>query len=1251
METKKFFSTKSERVKALGVHPSKSLVACGLYDGQVTLWDYVHRCQKNTMTIGKKSPIRAVQFIEPTDQLICGADDGCCHVFHATTGEKVLSFQAHSDYVRCLAVSLTSGLVLTGGDDARISAWKCTGDWNRVTTIPGHSNYVMSLAICPYDPFLFCSASLDKTVKIWGIQADRLGFTVPSDPRCILQHPCGINCAIFHPKGGLSMPYVITGADDGKIRVWDFHNRSCVYTIAEHTSCVTCLSFVYASDKKAWLLLSGSEDEFVNTYDTALYQIARKEHHNGGRVWAIQTAASSPNAEGAESQCDMIITGTDRELNFEGPRQKTHTQVGVDIQHGRLVFSAQEKVFLCDLKHSQRINVEAFETDYPEASMEAKLLTKLDAPVTSIQFDESGQFIAFTTLTGYHIHSTLSWKHCASGRCHGDAQKPFAWGPRAGQFIILKNLRILELFDSFRSSGEVSVAHDVQNVFIGSCGAIFGVVHTDSGEHRGILSVFDWESRKRIKTVCFGTEIKDVIWNTDGSRCAIAGTRTFHMITWNPSNKGCADDPFSIVQEIDAESPTSSQWIDNDTLFYMNGYSRRVEYILYDTVHCALKGCYARQMSTSRVPLCMYSQKEEKVYFFEFPDETSPCDYRAWYADFPYDLVESYKRLRAGDKEHAADTIANSIHSTRSSLSDQNKFEAALGANSFRAALLIAHEIKDPVIWRRLGDISMKSGAYGIAIEAFAEAKEYEKLLVLCKITGNMEILRRIYESTCGVEDDVAFSAAHLASLFESAHRVLSEKDNAPLSALYAAQFCSHPTKQASADVRLETTFSDVPDETRVGETQTAMPPRQNDEASSSVESSAQSRKEEAFEEKTTVTAQGIQDLHLGDTNTTEEETIKESTNTLRAPDFSGDDQPLEEKQTELWEESVNPILNPNSGDEVLEISDDQISASSSLDKPDLIDSSTLAKEVYPHSPSQMNLSSSESADSFEENPSHDSDAGSAGEEYVAEEECFHENESPYIDQVEKDEPTHIASSGTVDIEPDSHSSAPMNQSSSEFDESWSHDSDAGPVEEEYLGEKECLHESGSTHIEQVGEDAFDATDDILADKVIVSGEVAPQQNFQTTSRGNSAKDSANSSPSGEDEYRCFIESDLEKLQSSAHTKYVEPEIKFEIENISPSEYSEMKSEKADSTTGETRGVVETVKSSSSSANGSDPEECTHAEQVTQKEKPQGESNFDEFHHDDDNSSFVFSDSEESGSDVLQEKFAIKEASWEDLFD
>jgi coatomer subunit beta' len=77
-------------------------------------------------------PVRCVKFIARKNWFVAGSDDFQLRVFNYNTHEKVASFEAHPDYIRCLTVHPTASIVLTGSDDMTIKAWDWDKNWKNI---------------------------------------------------------------------------------------------------------------------------------------------------------------------------------------------------------------------------------------------------------------------------------------------------------------------------------------------------------------------------------------------------------------------------------------------------------------------------------------------------------------------------------------------------------------------------------------------------------------------------------------------------------------------------------------------------------------------------------------------------------------------------------------------------------------------------------------------------------------------------------------------------------------------------------------------------------------------------------------------------------------------------------------------------------------------------------------------------------------------------------------------------------------
>ena len=825
------FSVKSERIKAIDVHPSLPLAACGLYNGTIAIYDTDKQSLVQTLSVGTAVPVRAVHFVEAINALLCGADDSAVHVFCLRSFEQIKVFQAHMDFIRCIAVSAAAQLVMSGGDDSRLNVWSWSNDWAQRASLTAHSNYVMDIAVSPADPFLFCSASLDKTVRIWGVQPTKAGFTVPADARVVLRHPSGVNCATFHPEAGAALPYIISGADDRTVRVWDYHNRAVVFSLVEHTDCVTSLAFVYATSKKAWKLVSGAEDGFVNTYDTQTYQLETRRQHSGGRVWALK-AARTGGAAAATVQAAhaTLLIGSDTDFTLEAPRQCATAAKAEDRANGRYAFSSGCDVFVCDLKDAKEISAKFSGTQEPSERSRVHRLAAFESPVTAMEYDPAGQYLAVACLDSWSVLSTRTGQLCGSDRCAGDARKSFAWGSSTGQFAVLTSRRSVQFYENFKKAKEIRLDADTDSLYIGAKDQVLCAVHTNTVERKGTVSFYDAHSGKKAKAVCFGGPIGRISWNPSGTRMAIRMADTVYFVEWSQANAAKGADPFSSVREVDVPMSGAPQWVDDTTIFYLNAFTRRVEYILDGETYCALKGNVVKQIARGKegsVHFFGYFPRENKIYFVCSPAgqlssssthcAAFPCAVVAFQKSLMADATNMERLARIASHvpaefygELAAFCAAKGHPGVAMQcfpqLSPKSRLAIALEQKDLETACRAARELADARLWEKVGVLAMQTGNIDAAIEALTAAESWKKLIVLLTAHRRLDALERVYQNSCESADtSMKFTAAHLAKNADAAHAVLEGAGALGVAEAYRKNF-QNGRKQAEQNFAQEFT-------------------------------------------------------------------------------------------------------------------------------------------------------------------------------------------------------------------------------------------------------------------------------------------------------------------------------------------------------------------------------------------------------------------------------------------------------------
>ena len=248
---------------------SESRIVSGSYDATLRVWN---------VNTGKWQPLEGHTYaincltVFRDKRIVGGSYDATLRVWNADTGEYIGSLEGHTDWLRCLAV-LSDQHIISGSRDTTIRVWDPdTGECMR--TLTGHTDSVNCLAILPDGHIV--SGSSDETIRIWDVDTSdclkqiktRTGWRrwlfslinmiMGEGVAEIIARGIGpINClAILHDKS------IVSGSDDGIVRVWDVDTEKCLQKLKGHTGSVNCLTVLQNG-----YIVSGSDDSTIRIWD------------------------------------------------------------------------------------------------------------------------------------------------------------------------------------------------------------------------------------------------------------------------------------------------------------------------------------------------------------------------------------------------------------------------------------------------------------------------------------------------------------------------------------------------------------------------------------------------------------------------------------------------------------------------------------------------------------------------------------------------------------------------------------------------------------------------------------------------------------------------------------------------------------------------------------------------------------------------------------------------------------------------
>ncbi|EME84218.1 uncharacterized protein MYCFIDRAFT_202936 [Pseudocercospora fijiensis CIRAD86] len=138
-----------------------NVLITGSYDTTVKVWD-INTGEELRTLYGHTSGIRALQFDDK--KLMTGSLDSTMRMWNWKTGELLRTFPAHQDGI--ITLHFTEGYVATGSRDRTVRVWNNTSKATFV--LRGHTDWVNCVKIDQPSRTLF-SASDDLTIRLWDL--------------------------------------------------------------------------------------------------------------------------------------------------------------------------------------------------------------------------------------------------------------------------------------------------------------------------------------------------------------------------------------------------------------------------------------------------------------------------------------------------------------------------------------------------------------------------------------------------------------------------------------------------------------------------------------------------------------------------------------------------------------------------------------------------------------------------------------------------------------------------------------------------------------------------------------------------------------------------------------------------------------------------------------------------------------------------------------------------------------------------
>ncbi|XP_028320988.1 coatomer subunit beta'-like isoform X2 [Gouania willdenowi] len=706
-------------------------------------------------------PVRMVKFVARKHWLIAGADDMQIRVFNYNTLERVHMFEAHADYIRCIAVHPTQPYILTSSDDMLIKLWDWEKKWVCSQVFEGHSHYVMQIVINPKDNNQFASASLDRTIKVWQLGSRTPNFTLEG-------HEKGVNCIDYYSGG--DKPYLISGADDRLVKIWDYQNKTCVQTLEGHAQNVTAVNF----HPELPIILSGSEDGTVRVWHTSTYRLENTLNYSMERVWCICSQQGSNSvAVGFDEGSIFLMLG------------REEPAMSMDAS-GKVMWARHSEVQQANMKTMGDTEIR----DGERLPLGVKDMGSCEIFPQTIQHSPNGRFVVVCGDGEYIIYTAMALRN----KSFGSAQE-FVWAHDSSQYAVRESTAVVKIFKNFKQKKVFKPDFGAEGIF---GGFLLGVRSNSS------LAFFDWENAELIRRI--EIQPKHIFWSDSGELVCIATSESYFVLRYFPERVAAAqeskedttedgiEDALEVLGEVQEVVKTGA-WV-GDCFIYTSSVNRLNYYVGGEIITIA-------HMDRTMY-LLGYIPKDDRLYLGD--KELNVVSYSLLLSMLEYQTAVMRKDFSTADKvlptipkeqrtrvAHFLEKQGFKQQALAVSTDLEHRFELALQLGELQTAYELALEaegLQSEHKWKQLAELATAKCQFNLAQECLHQAQDYGGLLLLATTSGNMGMVGKLSE---GAERDgktnVAFLTYFIQGRVDKCLDLLIKTDRLPEAAFLARTY------------------------------------------------------------------------------------------------------------------------------------------------------------------------------------------------------------------------------------------------------------------------------------------------------------------------------------------------------------------------------------------------------------------------------------------------------------------------------
>jgi len=574
-----------------------------------------------------------------------------------------------------------------------------------------------------------------------------------------------VNCVDYYMGG--DKPYLISGADDRLVKIWDYQNKTCVQTLEGHAQNISSVSF----HPELPIILTGSEDGTVKIWHANTYRLENTLNYGLERVWSVGVLRGSNNVALGYDEGAILI-----KLGREEPAMSMDSG-------GKIIWAKHSEMQQASLKALEKDEIQ----DGERLPLAVKDMGSCEVYPQTVQHNPNGRFVVVCGDGEYIIYTAMALRNKSFG-----SALEFVWAWDSSEYAVRESSTTIKLFKNFKEKKTFKPDFGAETIF---GGALLGVKSVSG------LAFYDWETNQLVRRI--EIQPKAVHWSETGELCCIVTEESYFILKYIPDNVTAAadnpekvsedgiEDAFDVLGEV-SETVKTGLWV-GDCFIYTNSVNRLNYYVGGEIVTIAHLDRTMYLLGYIPADNRLYlGDKELSVVSFQLL--VSVLEYQTAVMRRDFDtadrVLQTVPREQRTRVAHFLEKQGFKKQALAVTSDPEHKFELAIQLGDLECGYSLAKESASEQKWKQLAELATKQAKFDLAQQCLHEAQDHGGLLLMATAAGNADMVAKLgLQAEQAGKNNVSFLSYFMLGQLEKCLQVLLDSKRIPEAAFFARTY------------------------------------------------------------------------------------------------------------------------------------------------------------------------------------------------------------------------------------------------------------------------------------------------------------------------------------------------------------------------------------------------------------------------------------------------------------------------------